>query len=337
MAAHRWVTEPTETLPSRLLTHRREPPDRPGPASPPGLAVGTLDAPNAFSADAPDSAGIPGTGEPAGPPAAFPRRWRFPRRAAILAACLVLAAAIALPFARIQAPSETIAVELGTDAENAGAAEGGTAVPHAAALERPAEQEPPADGAVPGTTAAPSPPPGPDRAVAPGSVLVVHVAGAVARPGIVHIEPGGRVADAVAAAGGATPEADLTLVNLAAPMEDGSMVVVPAAGAEAAGPAGLPVSGNPPGTGAGTSAGATGGQGAAAGPGTGSVAAAGQVNLNTASDAELQTLPRVGPVLSARIVAWRTEHGRFSRPEDLDAVPGIGEAMLAALLPLVTV
>jgi len=61
------------------------------------------------------------------------------------------------------------------------------------------------------------------------------------------------------------------------------------------------------------------------------------VNLNTAGEAELQTLPRVGPVLAARIIAWRTEHGPFQRGEDLDAVPGIGEAMLAALLPLVAV
>ncbi|MCC3279189.1 helix-hairpin-helix domain-containing protein [Arthrobacter sp. zg-Y40] len=61
------------------------------------------------------------------------------------------------------------------------------------------------------------------------------------------------------------------------------------------------------------------------------------VNLNTADSAQLQELPRVGPVLAERIIAWRTEHGRFSRPEDLDAVPGIGEAMMAALLPLVTV
>ena len=61
------------------------------------------------------------------------------------------------------------------------------------------------------------------------------------------------------------------------------------------------------------------------------------VNLNTADVPELEELPRVGPVLAERIVEWRTQHGPFARPEDLDAVPGIGPAMLESLVPLVTV
>lgn len=120
-------------------------------------------------------------------------------------------------------------------------------------------------------------------------------------------------------------------VNLAAPLQDGAMVIVPRIGEEPAAPvagadgaAGVPGSGH----GSGVDAGSGPGQGA----GTGAL-----VNINTASLQELDALPRVGPVTAERIIAWRTEHGEFARPEDIDAVPGIGEAMLAALLPLITV
>ena len=262
-----------------------------------------------------------------GIPEHLPRRWWFPLRGAVLAACLLLAAAAALLLLQNQPPQETFAVELGAEAGVAGGSPpGDTAMENIPGDRMDAGQ---------GSAGKPDPNPadGPDEpdadrppAGAGSTELVVHVAGAVARPGIVRIKPGGRVADAVDAAGGAAPDADLTQVNLAALMEDGSMVVVPAAGEQAAAPAGVPGPGNPSGSGGGNPGNSAGG-GAAAGP----------VNLNTASDAELQALPRVGPVLAARIVAWRTDHGRFARPEDLDAVPGIGEAMLAALLPLVTV
>lgn len=104
------------------------------------------------------------------------------------------------------------------------------------------------------------------------------------------------------------------------------MVVVPRIG-EVLPPVQVPGAGPASGAGTGT------GTGSAAGPGGG----AALVNLNTADAAELDTLPRVGPVLANRIIQWRSEQGPFSRPEDLDAVPGIGAAMLAALLPLVTV
>jgi len=262
----------------------------------------------------------------------FPRRWRFPLRGAVLAACLLLAAAMAVPLVQNREPQETFAVELSAEADGTGnsPADQGPAgkIPaEAAAGDQAAKRQNPAGE--PGQTDAESRQellPDPDRVGASGTELVVHVAGAVTRPGIVRIKPGGRVADAVQAAGGAAPDADLAQVNLAALMEDGSMVVVPAVGEQTAAPVGISAPGNPPGP-AGGGAGSSSLNGAAAGP----------VNLNTASDAELQTLPRVGPVLAARIIAWRTDHGRFARPEDLDAVPGIGETMLAALLPLVTV
>jgi len=247
----------------------------------------------------------------------------------------MLAAAAAVPLLRDRASSEVLTVELGsnlaaagsdgpqatgrpgtneTDEANPQVPQGEREAVHSG--EAAASGEADALGSTAGSTA--------DSPAGGGAQLVVHVAGAVADPGLVRIPDGSRVADAVAAAGGATAEADLTRVNLAAPMTDGSMVVIPAQG-DPGGPVAAPGSGSavqvPPGPAA----------------GTGSGGGASVVNLNTAGEVELQTLPRVGPVLAARIIAWRTEHGPFQRAEDLDAVPGIGEAMLAALLPLVAV
>ncbi|MBD8043605.1 helix-hairpin-helix domain-containing protein [Arthrobacter sp. Sa2BUA2] len=335
MAAHRWDTEPAQILPSRLTVRRRR--ERQAAGLPPESAGRRLDS--ALPDETPD--GI----QAAEQPAALPRRWRFPLRAAVMFACLLVAAAVAIPLIQNREPHETIAVELGAGVDTA---EGGvTSIPGSdqPALGLPGTDlatgpaQNPSDGAPPGEL-----PGSPERTTATSPEFVVHVAGAVAAPGIVRIKSGGRVADAVGAAGGALPEADLTLVNLAALMEDGSMVVIPAIGSDAAGPAvasapfGPSGPENPSGPGVGYTPGyASGVGGGAAGGVTGGRPAAGPVNLNTATDAELQTLPRVGPVLAARIVAWRTDHGRYTRPEDLDAVPGIGEAMLAALLPLVTV
>lgn len=319
MANHRWDTEPPAALPSRLAARRRAAGLDPSG----GLEPGQME----YNRDAPES-GEEEKDLPAGPEreasgleqSVSPenqRRWSFPLRAGILAACLMLAVAAAVPLLRDRASSDVLSVELGSTfaATSAG--------------ERP-EESAPADGDPPqsGSAAAPSggaaAPGGQDAAGSPaGTELVVHVAGAVSAPGLVRVPEGSRVADAVAAAGGATGQADLTRVNLAAPMTDGSMVVIPAQG-DPGGPVAAP--------GPGTAVQEL--PGSAAGAGTGAGAA---VNLNTAGEAELQTLPRVGPVLAARIIAWRTEHGPFQRAEDLDAVPGIGEAMLAALLPLVVV
>lgn len=138
----------------------------------------------------------------------------------------------------------------------------------------------------------------PGAAVA-AATLTLHVSGEVVRPGLVELPPGARIADAVAAAGGATGAADLSALNLAAPLVDGGQVAVPAAGTSPA-----------------------------AGPG-------GAVSLSLATAAELQTLPGVGPVTANRIVAHREQHGPFSAVEDLLDVPGIGEGRLAALRDLV--
>jgi competence protein ComEA len=151
---------------------------------------------------------------------------------------------------------------------------------------------------------------------APG-VVVVHVAGAVTAPGVVRLPAGSRVQDALSAAGGAAADADVNLLNLAQVVQDAQKIHVPVRGE------GLPA------------AAATEGL-----PGTGSAEArmpGSRTNLNTAGVAELDALPKVGPVLAQRIVDWRKEHGAFTSVEELDAVDGVGPKMLEALLPLVTV
>jgi competence protein ComEA len=145
----------------------------------------------------------------------------------------------------------------------------------------------------------------------PPEDLVVHVAGAVARPGVLHLRPGARVVDAIDAAGGLAPEADGARINLAAPVADGTRVYVPAVG-EA-----LPAA-------VGTEAD---GDGAAAGP----------VDLNTADEAALDALPGIGPATAKAIVAHRAEIGRFTSVDQLLDVRGIGPAKLEELRPLVTV
>ncbi|HUG74415.1 MAG TPA: ComEA family DNA-binding protein [Acidimicrobiia bacterium] len=144
------------------------------------------------------------------------------------------------------------------------------------------------------------PPPG--RTAAPGTI-VVHVSGAVARPGLIALPEGARVADAIAAAGGALPSASLTALNLAAPVAGGHRVVVPQAGT-------------------------TVGAGEAAG---------GPIAVNLATAGELERLPGVGPVLAQRIVEHHERHGPFGVVEDLLDVAGIGEAKLAAIRDHITV
>jgi competence protein ComEA len=149
------------------------------------------------------------------------------------------------------------------------------------------------------------------RVEASGSgVAVVQVAGAVHRPGVYRLGAGRRVDDAVRAAGGAQPQADLAGVNLAAKVSDGQQVIVPATGAAGA-----------PGTGPAGSAG-----------GAGAGAAAGQpLNLNTATPEQLDQLDGLGPATAQKIVAYRQAHGGFRSVSELDQVPGIGEKKLAAL------
>jgi competence protein ComEA len=148
---------------------------------------------------------------------------------------------------------------------------------------------------------------------APREDLVVHVAGSVVRPGVLHLRPGARVVDAIDAAGGLAPDADGARINLAAPVADGTRVYVPAVG-EA-----LPAA-----VGAG-------------GEGEGEGEAAGPVDLNTADEAALDALPGIGPATAKAIVAHRAEIGRFTSVDQLLDVRGIGPAKLEELRPLVTV
>ncbi|TDK28280.1 ComEA family DNA-binding protein [Arthrobacter crusticola] len=172
---------------------------------------------------------------------------------------------------------------------------------------------------------------GGDAAADPGGVFV-HLTGAVASPGVREVPQGSRLFQVLELAGGATPDADLARVNLAAVVVDGGQVHVPRKG-EAV-PLGPPAGSGGPLTGGRTPGGGSSGAGTG---GTGTGMPAGTVNLNTADAPALESLPRVGPVLAERIIAWRTEHGPFARAEDLDAVPGIGPALLEAMLPFVVV
>jgi competence protein ComEA len=142
--------------------------------------------------------------------------------------------------------------------------------------------------------------------------VYVHVAGAVRRPGLVRVAEGSRVAGAVARAGGPTRAADLTAVNLAAPVEDGQQVVVPGrggAGADAAAPgAAAP--------------------GAAAAPGS---AGAPKLSLSTATVDQLDEIDGIGPTLAERIVEYRTENGGFRSLDELREVEGIGEKRFETL------
>jgi len=147
------------------------------------------------------------------------------------------------------------------------------------------------------------------------SMIKVHVLGAVAHPGVVSLPEGARVQDAIDAAGGLTADADPALLNLAAVVADGSQIVIGTVGS----PAGE-VNGD---SGAGSS-------GSANGSGV-------KVNINTASEAELETLPGIGPVTAGKIIAWRNEHGRFSTIDELQEVSGIGPKTMAQLEPYVTV
>ena len=141
--------------------------------------------------------------------------------------------------------------------------------------------------------------------------LSVHVAGGVAQPGLVSVPAGARVADAVAAAGGALPGVTLDSVNLARKVVDGEQVLV---------------GGNPESTA--SSAAASNGAAATDVGGAASTDAT-VVNINTATAEELQQLPRVGPATAAKIIDYRTANGPFTSVDQLLDVPGIGERTLA--------
>jgi len=143
----------------------------------------------------------------------------------------------------------------------------------------------------------------------PQAEVVVDVVGKVKDPGIVTLPPGSRVIDAIKAAGGIEGKADTTALNMARVLSDGEQILV---GIEPVGSAGASADGA---------------------PGVGGA----KVNLNSATEEQLDELPGVGPVTAGAIIAWRGEHGRFSRIEELMEVKGIGPATMAELEPLVMI
>jgi competence protein ComEA len=141
-----------------------------------------------------------------------------------------------------------------------------------------------------------------------GGLIYVHVAGAVRRPGLIRVPPDSRVAAALDRAGGPLRRADLTLVNLAAKVQDGQQIVVPVAargapGAAAAASAATPGAG-PPGM---------------------------KIHLSTATAEELDEIDGIGPELAGRIIEYRDAHGGFRSLAELGEVDGIGEKRLATL------
>jgi competence protein ComEA len=170
-------------------------------------------------------------------------------------------------------------------------------LPYAATSTEPASSASrPPEPAVPSTAARPA-------------VIVVHVAGAVAEPGVYELRAGSRVGAAIDTAGGPSRRADPGALNLAAPLADGERVYVPKIGET------VPVEDAP----------------------AGSTAPAGPVDLNRATAEELDTLPGIGPTTAAAIVDHREQNGPFARVDDLDAVRGIGPAKLDAIRELVSV
>ncbi|WP_445154303.1 helix-hairpin-helix domain-containing protein [Arthrobacter sp. Hor0625] len=257
------------------------------------------------------------------PPAAA-LRWRTGRRAAALVA--VVSVLLSMWFWWQAATGAPRVLPLGGPSAAARSTGGGsdktdTASADAAGTETAGTEGGGSDPAAPedgGSGRAAPEGGGPD----PAGTIIVHVAGAVASPGVVEVPRGSRLHEAIRAAGGSTPGADLDRLNLAAVLADGQKVLVlkrgdPDPPSSTGGGAGSP------------------GNGAAA-P-AGSAPPGGKINLNAAGAEELATLPRVGPVLAQRIVDWRREHGNFGSVAELDAVEGIGPKLLAALLPLVEV
>ena len=171
----------------------------------------------------------------------------------------------------------------------------------------------------------------------------VHVAGAVNNPGVYTLPAQGRAVDAIAAASGAAADADLDRVNLAGALSDGVQIYVPHRG-ETAAPAQIQPNGGTANAGQGNAANGAAQNNAAQPQPARTLTASGSaqkgstpVNINTATAEELQSLPRIGPAMAQRIIAWREAHGGFRSVDELDAVPGIGPSMLENLRPLVTV
>ena len=176
---------------------------------------------------------------------------------------------------------------------------GGAGLWYVRSLPRPVEVAEAPSG---GTASAPA-----SASPSPEVVVLVDVAGWVRRPGVYEFTEGARVIDAIDAAGGARSGAVLEALNLAAPLTDGTQILVPREGQEGVAPA--PVTGG----------------------------AGGLVNVNSAIATELEELPGIGEVIAQRIIDYRTENGPFATVDELVDVSGIGDAILESIRELVTV
>jgi competence protein ComEA len=175
-------------------------------------------------------------------------------------------------------------------------------------LPRPVDIAAPADAISPAV----SPVSGPTGALASAAAIIVDVAGWVREPGVYEFAAGDRVIDAIDRAGGPRKDADLTSLNLAAPLTDGTQIVVPKPGSTTGGDPGSSGTGS-------TSGGTT------------------LININSAGETELEGLPGVGPVTAAAIIDYRTQNGPFATVDDLIDVTGIGPSTLEQIRPFATV
>jgi competence protein ComEA len=251
-----------------------------------------------------------GTAGPQGEPPTLPRdaasehlhpdeperpRWRLSTRHIAVMAALCLMAVVGSVGWMLRAKAVPIAVAVPGDPT--ALASTSTAVP-ASATPIPGSSAPASSGSARGPT------------------ILVHVLGAVSKPGVVALDEGARVAEAIAAAGGLRGDADPAELNLAAVLVDGSQIVIGTKGA----PRGE--------VRVGPSSDAPGGSSSSAGV---------LVNLNTATLDQLDTLPGVGPVLAQAIIDYRTKRGKFTKIEELQEVDGIGSKTYAQIAPHVRV
>ena len=177
---------------------------------------------------------------------------------------------------------------------------------HSQALAQSSSEREESEAAAVATGPSPSAPASASASASAGDrtdAVVVYVSGAVASPGVLTLPASSRVIDAITAAGGATPEADLESINLARILVDGEQIRVAVVGE-------TPPAASEAGTPAGTC-----------------------VRLTTATEAELQTLPGIGPALAQRIISYRATHPRLSSVEELDDVPGIGPSLIEKIRP----
>ncbi|MEC5198403.1 competence protein ComEA [Arthrobacter sp. PL16] len=284
-------------------------------------------------------------------------QWRVARSAALVFLGIALAVGAALFLVRSSEPSAAaVSVQLdaerpaGSGAPDVGVQPSNPGDPSGAASEGGAHEagtpettdgatsQQEGNGAGPGMSVGTGEPRGGAERDADQKVIV-YVTGAIAAPGVVEVAAGARLFEVIERAGGALPEADLEGVNLAATPSDGQHIHVLAVGEEPR--TDTARSGGPSPSGLADqevdlsqeSAGGAGGSGGA----SGSEAPDQVIDINAATLADIESLPRVGPVLGQRIIDWREEHGPFVQASDIDAIPGIGPALLEGILPLIVV